>query len=57
MPVALIIWLLFVLATLWPARKMARKNKHFLPWIWIVYILGTKVVLYYEFSRFIEAMG
>lgn len=57
MPVVLIIWLVFVLVTVWPARKLVRRNKHFLPWVWIVYILGTKVVLFYEFSRFIDAMG
>jgi hypothetical protein len=34
-----------------------RRNKHYLPWVWIVYILGTKVVLFYEFSHFLDAMG
>ena len=57
MPIVLIIWVVFVVLTVWPARKLVRKNKHFLPWVWIVYILGTKLVLYFEFSRFIEAMG
>ena len=56
MPIVFLIWVVIVLVTVWPAKKLVRKNKHFLPWVWIFYIVGTKLSLLNEFTRFLDAM-
>ena len=54
--VPLIIWLLFVVVSAPFARRLVKRNRLFMPWVWIVYIVGSKIVFYHYLTLWLEAM-
>jgi hypothetical protein len=52
----LIVWGLFVVVSAPFARRLVKRNRRFLPWVWILYIIGSKIVAYHYFTLWLNAM-